>query len=1358
MIREADCLDSSGCLDCVRAWLLRVATAASVIAPIAAQDIGYEGPGFTGAGATPTEAKPESKLWFNDGFWWGSLWSTSASAYRIHRINFFSHTWVDTGVAIDSRPNSHGDALWDGTKLYIASHQFSTTGSSSGNPIRLYRYSYNGAADTYSLDTGFPVTIGDYSTEALTIEKDSTGTLWAAWTQSRRVRIAHSQGSDTSWSSSFILPTNTSNIDVDDICSLIRFRGNRIGVLWSDQVANGYRFSFHEDGAGDTSWSARESVTTGAADDHLNLAADSTGRVFLAGKDVLNNLLLLVRGANGGWTQRVIADPTPVLTRPIVLLNEEARTIHVFATGQDTGEVFEKTSNLDDISFAPSTGTIRMRDASTVFRISDPTSTKQNITRESGLVVLAHHDTTRFYWHHEVVPPPTTNFSGSPTTGIAPLTVNFTDVTIGPAATRVWNFGDGSTSSATNPSHVYAAGTYTVSLTATGPGGSDTETKTNLVVVAHPPPVANFNTAPTNGFAPLNVTFTDASSGGPVTSRLWSFGDGGTSSAANPSHVYAAGTYTVSLTATGPGGTDTETKANLIVVVHPPPAANFSASPTSGFAPLSVTFTDSSTGPISSRQWSFGDGSTSSATNPSRVYAAGTYTVSLTATGPGGTDTETKTNYIVVAHPPPAANFSASPTSGSAPLTVAFSDESTGPITSRLWTFGDGSTSSATSPSHTYAAGTYTVRLTATGPGGSDSETKTDFIVVGSSPPVANFGATPTSGASPLTVNFTDASTGPITSRLWSFGDGGTSSATNPSHVYAAGTYTVSLTATGPGGSDTETKTNLITVTPPSQTPVANFNASPTGGAPPLTVNFTDASTGSITSRLWNFGDGGTSSATNPSHVFAAGTYTVSLTVTGPGGSDVETKTNWIQAGLMAKVETAPVPSAADAADDVAVWIHPTNRALSTVIGTDKTRGVGVYDLAGNTLQFLADGQLNNVDLRYGFPLGGTEVALVTCGERGTNRIAIYAVDPGTRLLRNVAARVITPGIAVKGSCMYRSHVTGDTYFFGTSETGQMEQWRLFDDGAGRVDAVRVRTFSLPTQVEGCVADDEAGFFFCSEEAAGVWRFGAEPGAGTARVLVDSTGAAGHLTEDVEGLTIYYASGGAGYLLVSSQGSSDYAVYDRRAPHAFLFQFQIGENLALGIDAVTGTDGIEVVNLGLGSAFPGGVFIVQDDVNPGANQNFKLVPWPAIANSANPPLLVDTSYDPHDAACVAASSQPRNGSGLNAFTLTNRQEARLGTTWECDLDCGGHAPGNGVIWVYARPATGPVIAWGEWLVDRSSPLVFSLSASHTGNTLRFAAPVPANTALCGVSVSVQGLCTGAPLARLSNAIDLVLGM
>jgi PKD repeat protein len=160
----------------------------------------------------------------------------------------------------------------------------------------------------------------------------------------------------------------------------------------------------------------------------------------------------------------------------------------------------------------------------------------------------------------------------------------------------------------------------------------------------------------------------------------------------------------------------------------------------------------------------------------------------------------------------------------------------------------------------------------------------------------ADFSASPRSGTAPLDVRFSDASTGNITSRLWSFGDGQSSTATNPVHTYqSAGIFDVSLTVSGPNGSDFKTRAGYITANEPSPTTVAAFSADKTSGEAPLTVEFTDESQGDIASWHWTFGDGASSTQQNPAHTYLqAGSYTVSLTVDGPNGPDTTTATDYI--------------------------------------------------------------------------------------------------------------------------------------------------------------------------------------------------------------------------------------------------------------------------------------------------------------------------------------------------------------------------------------------------------------------------------------------------------------------------------
>jgi 3-phytase len=318
-----------------------------------------------------------------------------------------------------------------------------------------------------------------------------------------------------------------------------------------------------------------------------------------------------------------------------------------------------------------------------------------------------------------------------------------------------------------------------------------------------------------------------------------------------------------------------------------------------------------------------------------------------------------------------------------------------------------------------------------------------------------------------------------------------------------------------------------------------------------------------------------------------------------------------IQGWVSATVETDPVPHDGDAADDPAIWVHPRDPALSVILGTDKRGGLALYDLAGKQIQYLPTGDFDNVDLRTGFLLGGRPVTIVTAGDRRDNGIAIYRLDPASRRLVGVAARRLHPDVATYGSCMYHSGRTGRLYYVVTSKTGGVEQWLLYER-AGRVDGRRVRGFHLGSRTEGCVADDEQGSLYLTEEAKGIWRYGAEPDARGSGTLVDQTRRGGHLSGDVEGVTIAYDARGSGFLIASSQGDSTFAVYRREMPNDYVgaFKIQAGE-----LDGVEHTDGIDVTTTSLGAAFAGGVFVTQDGRNPGGNQNFKLVPWPEIARA-----------------------------------------------------------------------------------------------------------------------------------------------
>jgi 3-phytase len=314
-------------------------------------------------------------------------------------------------------------------------------------------------------------------------------------------------------------------------------------------------------------------------------------------------------------------------------------------------------------------------------------------------------------------------------------------------------------------------------------------------------------------------------------------------------------------------------------------------------------------------------------------------------------------------------------------------------------------------------------------------------------------------------------------------------------------------------------------------------------------------------------------------------------------------------------VETHPVDDNGDAADDIAIWAHPRDPALSLAIGTNKKRGLDVYDLKGKRLQVLEDGRMNNVDLRTGFKLGGKEVTVVTASNRTTKSLAIYRVDPEARRLVNVADGVIELKLSDPyGLCMYRSAKTGDTYALVNDSDGRFVQMKLIAAG-DKIRAELVREFALESQTEGCVADDETGALYLGEEDVGLWRYSAEPDGGTGRKSIDNTSDGGHLTADVEGMGLYLQPGGKGYLVVSSQGSNDYAVYRRDGANEYVGRFAVVANDVLGIDGISETDGLDVTSANLGGAFAQGVFIAQDgrNITPSETQNFKIVSWAKIA-------------------------------------------------------------------------------------------------------------------------------------------------
>jgi gliding motility-associated-like protein len=404
-------------------------------------------------------------------------------------------------------------------------------------------------------------------------------------------------------------------------------------------------------------------------------------------------------------------------------------------------------------------------------------------------------------------------------------------------------------------------------------------------------PVANFTANPTVACAPAQVAFTSTSTGNP-TSYFWNLGNSVTSVVQNPSVTYATpGTYTISLTVSNSSGTNTKTVVNYITILGPP-IVNFAVNDTSGCPPHSVVFTNS-TNPVTpgaaTYSWSFGDGNISALQNPTHTYQnPGYYNVTLIATNSGGClSSLTKPNYIHV-YTPPVADFTGNANQCNYPATVNFTQTVTGtPPFMYYWDYGDGGTGTGSNPSHTYTVpGVYSVMLIVNDANGcKDTVLKPNYAVIGVLD--ANFTPTPAAACVNTNVQFNSTSLGAV-GYFWDFGDGNTSTLTNPFHTYStAGVYNVKLKVTS--GTCSDSITVPFTVHPD---PVANFNFVPAQPCPaPIWLQFNNLTTGG-SSYAWSFGDGGTSTQANPAHQYLTnGFFTVKLIATSSFGcSDTVTQ------------------------------------------------------------------------------------------------------------------------------------------------------------------------------------------------------------------------------------------------------------------------------------------------------------------------------------------------------------------------------------------------------------------------------------------------------------------------------------
>jgi PKD repeat protein len=601
------------------------------------------------------------------------------------------------------------------------------------------------------------------------------------------------------------------------------------------------------------------------------------------------------------------------------------------------------------------------------------------------------------------LPRPIAAFTQDRTIGQSPLAIRFVNLSSGNITSFNWSFGDGLSSRDANPTHTFQnSGLYNVTLTVVGPGGSSNVSQ-QINVQAATAPTAGFNVSSELGIAPLTVNFQNTTTGN-VSSYQWDFGDGTTNTDISPTHTYInPGTYNVILTAVGTGGSSTATRQITVNEPTPqPPVARFSTDRLTGEAPLTVQFLNDSTGAITSYEWSFGDGGASSDTNPTYTYQIpGTFTANLTVRGAGGeSSSQVQIQVSQSVQLPPTAAFVPSTTTGNIPLGITFQNTSSGEFEQVLWDFGDGTTSSETSPQHTFSvAGNYNVVLTVIGRGGS-STAQTIISVAPVEVPVASFSTNPSTGIAPLTVSFDSiSSSGEINTYSWDFGDGtGRSEDPNPIYVYPSeGQYTISLVVYGPGGQSLPF-TNTVIVSPALTKPVANFTATPTEGFAPLSVAFEPSvSQETITSYSWDFGDGSTDSVANPVHVFSQpGEYLVTLVVEGPGGvSDPFTT-------LVQVREAISVPVAS-------FVVTPTEGTVPLTVQFDSSGSQGIID--SYSWDF-GDGSGFSTDPNPAYTyttLGQFTVSLTVSGPGGSSFSFTTLVQVREAISAPVASFVVTP-------------------------------------------------------------------------------------------------------------------------------------------------------------------------------------------------------------------------------------------------------------------------------------------------------------------------------------------------------------
>ncbi len=570
----------------------------------------------------------------------------------------------------------------------------------------------------------------------------------------------------------------------------------------------------------------------------------------------------------------------------------------------------------------------------------------------------------------------TADFTANITADCSPLIVNFQNNSTN-ATSYQWYFGNGNSSVQTTPGAIYSqAGSYSVTLIASDGSVNDTLTRTAYINVFADPNV-QFSVSDTIGCTPFGVQFINNTTPGDaaITSMVWNFGDGGSSSTStNPTHSYLAeGVFSVTLLVQDANGCSDELNIPNLISTQQSPVAEFTSDVMGACEPpLNVNFTNQSTSlSPATYQWSLGNNEFPTTTDPSTTYLTlGNFNVELIATTANGcADTMTKPAFIQIADL--SANFQADVTQGCAPLAVNFQDLSMPGADIWQWDFGDGGTSTDQNPSYTFTQpGNYTVSLFAedTVSNCDDLTTKTIYITVFPSPAVTISSSAPASCSLPFTTSFQATST-TATSYAWSFGDGSNGTGQNPSHTYTtAGEFDVIVVAASSNGCTTTVIDSALVIIRPAQ---ADFVADTIEGCVPLTVDFLDTSITAtpIVSYFWDLGDGTTSTAANPTHTYTAvGEYDVSLMIEDSlGCRDTILKTEYIRAGNLPTADFIAAPLSACLSDPITF----TNNSSANA-----TEAYWLFGDGGNSSQ---------LDPIY------------TYGDTGTFDVMLIAIDRGCR-------------------------------------------------------------------------------------------------------------------------------------------------------------------------------------------------------------------------------------------------------------------------------------------------------------------------------------------------------------------------